>query len=58
LTLVVVAHRLTTLALADRVMVIRKGRLESFASASSLYDSNEFYRLTADLAATGGAQAR
>ena len=44
LTLLVVAHRLTTLSLCDRVMVILGGRLEAFASARSLYDTNAFYR--------------
>jgi len=53
LTLVVVAHRLTTLSLCDRVMVIRDGRLEAFAPAQLLYDSNEFYRRAVDLAAAG-----
>jgi len=53
--LIVVAHRLTTLNLCDRVMVIRGGRLEAFASAGHLYDSNDFYRQSVDLAAAGGA---
>lgn len=53
LTLVVVAHRLTTLNLCDRVMVIREGRLEAFAPADVLYDSNDFYRYAVDLAASG-----
>lgn len=55
LTVFVVAHRLTTLSLCDRVMVIRDGHLEAFAPAGSLYDSNEFYRHAVDLAATGHA---
>ena len=53
LTLVVVAHRLTTLSLCDRVMVIRDGHLEAFAPADLLYDSNDFYRQAVDLAAAG-----
>jgi ATP-binding cassette, subfamily B, bacterial len=53
LTLVIVAHRLTTLNLCDRVMVVRDGDLEAFAPAELLYDSNEFYRRAADLAAIG-----
>ena len=53
LTLLVVAHRLTTLSLCDRVMVIRGGRLEAFANAGRLYDTNEFYRQAVQLAASG-----
>ncbi len=53
LTLVVVAHRLTTLSLCDRVMVIRDGLLEAFQPADLLYDSNDFYRQAVDLAAVG-----
>jgi ABC-type multidrug transport system fused ATPase/permease subunit len=53
MTIIVVAHRLTTLALCDRVMVIRHGRLEAFGPATLLYDSNEFYRRSVDLAAAG-----
>jgi ABC-type multidrug transport system fused ATPase/permease subunit len=54
LTLIVIAHRLTTLGLCDRVMVIRDGRLEAFAPAEHLYGSNDFYRRAVDLAAAGG----
>ena len=53
LTLIIVAHRLTTLRLCDRVMVIRDGYLEAFAPATLLYDSNDFYRRAVDLAAAG-----
>jgi ATP-binding cassette subfamily B protein len=53
LTIVVVAHRLTTLGLCDRVMVIRGGHLEAFGRAESLYRSNAFYRHAADLASIG-----
>lgn len=55
LTLVLVAHRMSTLAICDRVMVIRDGRLESIGPADGLYDSNDFYRRTVDLAASGRA---
>jgi ATP-binding cassette subfamily B protein len=57
LTLVVVAHRLSTLQLCDRVMVIRDGRLEAFEPARRLYDSNDFYRRATDLAAAGKLDA-
>jgi ATP-binding cassette, subfamily B, bacterial len=49
LTLVVVAHRLGTLRLCDRVMVIRDGRIEAFGPAELLYDSNAFYREAVNL---------
>ena len=55
LTLFVVAHRLTMLSLCDRVMVIRDGRLEAFASTDLLYESNEFYRRAVDLATADGS---
>jgi ATP-binding cassette subfamily B protein len=55
LTLIVVAHRVTTLSLCDRVMVIRDGRLESFGPADLVYDSNEFYRESVKIASAGGA---
>jgi ABC-type multidrug transport system fused ATPase/permease subunit len=50
LTMIVVAHRLTTLSPCDRVMVIRDGSVESFASPRDLYISNGFYRRVVDLA--------
>jgi ATP-binding cassette, subfamily B, bacterial len=53
LTLIVVAHRLTTLSLCDRVMVIRGGRLEAFAPPAPLYNSNDYYRRAVDLAGVG-----
>ncbi len=54
-TLIVVAHRLTTLSLCGRVMVICDGRLEAFDSAELLYASNDFYRQAVDLATTRGS---
>lgn len=53
MTIIVVAHRLTTLGLCDRVMVIRNARLEAFEAAESLYRSNDFYRHAVDLGAVG-----
>jgi ABC-type multidrug transport system fused ATPase/permease subunit len=52
LTLVVVAHRLTTLDLCDRVMVIGDGRLEAFAPAEELYGSNDFFRRAVHITAS------
>jgi ABC-type multidrug transport system fused ATPase/permease subunit len=50
LTLIIVAHRPSLLAVCDRVMVIRDGHLEAFAAASELYESNGFFRQSVDLA--------
>jgi ATP-binding cassette subfamily B protein len=58
LTIIVVAHRVTTLDLCDRVMVVRAGRLEAFEPAASLYASNEFFRGAVDLATTGTSASR
>lgn len=44
MTLVVVAHRLSTLSICDRVMVLRHGELEAFAPPTELVQINEFYR--------------
>jgi ABC-type multidrug transport system fused ATPase/permease subunit len=44
LTLVVVAHRMSTLDICDRVMVIIDGRLEAFDTAAALQDSSSYYR--------------
>lgn len=39
-----VAHRLTTLTVCDRVMVIKDGRLEGFETTDHLFTSNDFFR--------------
>lgn len=44
LTMVVIAHRISTLNLCDRIMVLRNGILEGFAPAYELARSNEFFR--------------
>jgi ABC-type multidrug transport system fused ATPase/permease subunit len=44
LTLVVVAHRMSTLDICDRVMVIIDGRLEAFDTATALRASSSYYR--------------
>jgi ABC-type multidrug transport system fused ATPase/permease subunit len=52
LTLFVIAHRFSTLSLCDRVMVLRNGRLEAFASGSELARTNSFYQSAASLSYT------
>ena len=43
-TLFIVAHRLTTLGLCDRLMVIREGRLEAFGSTQALSTENAYFK--------------
>jgi len=44
ITLIVIAHRLSTLNTCDRIMVIGGGRLQAFGERSELEQSSEFYR--------------
>jgi ABC-type multidrug transport system fused ATPase/permease subunit len=43
-TVFIIAHRLSTLAICDRIMVILNGVMEGFDEPSSLEASNPFYR--------------
>jgi ABC-type multidrug transport system fused ATPase/permease subunit len=43
-TVFVIAHRLSTLAICDRIMVILGGALEGFDEPAKLEESNPFYR--------------
>lgn len=43
-TVVVIAHRLSTLDMCDRLMVIEGGRLMAFDTPSRLRENSEFYR--------------
>jgi ATP-binding cassette, subfamily B, bacterial len=49
LTLFVVAHRMSTLDICDRVMVIVDGRLEAFDTASALQTDSTYYRTASKL---------
>ncbi|MFL5902044.1 MAG: ABC transporter ATP-binding protein [Solirubrobacterales bacterium] len=51
LTLFVVAHRMSTLDICDRVMVILDGRREAFDTASALETDSRYYRTTTRLTA-------
>jgi ABC-type multidrug transport system fused ATPase/permease subunit len=42
-TVVVIAHRLSTLNVCDKLLVIQKGELTAFATAEELSKNNEFY---------------
>jgi ATP-binding cassette, subfamily B, bacterial len=44
MTVVVIAHRLSTLDICDRIMVIQDGRLRGFDSPTNLERSSDFYR--------------
>ncbi len=44
MTLFMVAHRLSTLSVCDRVMVIVDGRLQAIDTPDRLFTSNQFYR--------------
>jgi ATP-binding cassette subfamily B protein len=51
LTLFVVAHRLSTLDICERIMVILDGRLEAFGTPESVLSSNIYYRSALQIAA-------
>jgi len=53
LTLFIVAHRMSTLEMCDRVMVIVEGRLVAFDTKSALQRDNVYYRHASQLAAAG-----
>ena len=44
MTVIVVAHRLSTLDICDRIMVIQAGELKGFDTPTNLEQSSEFYR--------------
>ncbi len=54
LTLFTIAHRMSTLDMCDRVMVILDGRLAAFDTRPALQENNHYYR-TASLIATSAA---
>jgi ABC-type multidrug transport system fused ATPase/permease subunit len=57
LTLFIVAHRMSTLDICDRVMVIVDGRLEDFDTPGRLDRQSSYYRSAAALA-TGTPEVR
>jgi ABC-type multidrug transport system fused ATPase/permease subunit len=52
-TLVIVAHRLSTLSLCDRIMVLEDGQLQAFDTAENLEAENAFFRESVRLARVG-----
>lgn len=57
LTLFIVAHRMSTLEMCDRVMVIIDGRLQAFDTREELREQNAYYR-SASLIASGSGEGR
>jgi ATP-binding cassette, subfamily B, bacterial len=55
LTLFIVAHRMSTLEMCDRVMVIVDGRLVGFDTKPVLQRDNPYYRHASELATAGRA---
>jgi len=55
LTMFIVAHRMSTLDICDRVMVIVDGRLEAFDTASALHVNSSYFRTASGLAAVSPA---
>ena len=44
MTVIVIAHRLSTVSICDRIMVIKDGELKEFDTPSVLEETSEFYR--------------
>jgi ABC-type multidrug transport system fused ATPase/permease subunit len=53
LTLIVIAHRMSTIDICERVMVIVDGRLQGFDDAETLRTSSAYFRSASELAASG-----
>jgi ABC-type multidrug transport system fused ATPase/permease subunit len=58
LTLFIIAHRISTLDICDRVMVIVDGQLVAFDTTALLQKSNPYYRSASMIAAGGGSGGR
>ena len=52
-TVVIIAHRLSTLDVCDRIMVVQDGRLRAMDSAAALARDNDFYRQSLELSGIG-----
>ena len=49
-SVLVIAHRLSTLSACDQILVLRKGRVEAFGTPEDLERQSEFYTETLRLA--------
>jgi ATP-binding cassette, subfamily B, bacterial len=57
LTLFVIAHRVSTMAVCDRIMVLEEGRLSAFGSHTQILSENPFYRQAVGLASRSAGDA-
>jgi ABC-type multidrug transport system fused ATPase/permease subunit len=55
LTVIIVAHRMSTLEICERAMVVVGGQLEAFATTTHLQRNSAYYRSATALAAGGSA---
>jgi ATP-binding cassette, subfamily B, bacterial len=46
---VIIAHRLSTLSICDRLVVMHRGRVEAMGTLSQVLETNEFFRRAMDL---------
>jgi ATP-binding cassette, subfamily B, bacterial len=53
MTLFIIAHRMSTLDMCDRVMVILDGQLVAFDTKAELQENNQYYRNASLIAASG-----
>ena len=53
MTVIVIAHRMSTLAICDRIMVIQNGRLMAFDTPTNLERNSDFYREALALSGLG-----
>jgi ATP-binding cassette, subfamily B, bacterial len=53
MTVIVIAHRLSTLAICDRIMVIKDGELKAFDTPHAVEQSSPFYREALALSGMG-----
>jgi ATP-binding cassette subfamily B protein len=55
MTVIVIAHRMSTLDICDRIMVIQHGVLKAFDTPQRLEAESAFYREALVLSGLGGA---
>jgi ABC-type multidrug transport system fused ATPase/permease subunit len=58
ITLFIVAHRMSTLEICDRLMVVMNGRLEAIGPVGELQATSPYYRAVSELARRAPAAAR